>query len=99
MANELYVDNLSLSMTDTDLQKLFEAHGTVKSVHVIVNQRTGRPRGFGFVDMDNADEAQAAIDALNGQAVKGQRLKVNKARPGEEQFWLAPLEMANNFFG
>jgi cold-inducible RNA-binding protein len=85
MAKKLYVGNLSYGMTDSDLQNLFEAHGTIQSAQVIVDRDTGRSKGFGFVEMDNADEAQAAIDALNGKEVNGRALTVNEARPREER--------------
>jgi cold-inducible RNA-binding protein len=85
MAKKLYVGNLSYGMTDSDLQNLFEAHGTIQSAQVIVDRDTGRSKGFAFVEMDNADEAQAAIDALNGKEVNGRALTVNEARPREER--------------
>ena len=68
MAKKLYVGNLSYETTDNDLQTLFAPHGTVQSAQVIMDRDTGRSKGFGFVEMDNGDEAQAAISALNGKA-------------------------------
>lgn len=85
MAKKLYVGNLAYGMTDTDLQNLFEPHGSVRSAQVIMDRDTGRSKGFGFVEMDNGDEAQAAITALNGQEVNGRALTVNEARPREER--------------
>ena len=85
MAKKLYVGNLSYDMTDTDLQNLFAAHGTVQSAQVIQDRDTGRSKGFGFVEMDNDEQAQAAIAALNGQDVNGRALTVNEARPREDR--------------
>ncbi len=85
MGKKLYVGNLSYGMSDTDLRNLFEAHGTVQSAQVIMDRETGRSKGFGFVEMDSGDQAQAAIDALNGQQVNGRALTVNEARPREER--------------
>ena len=84
MAKKLYVGNLPYGITDSDLQNLFEQHGAVQSAQVIVDRDTSRSKGFGFVEMDNADEAQAAIDALNGQEFNGRALTVNEARPRAE---------------
>ncbi len=85
MAKKLYVGNLSYGMTDTDLQNLFEPHGTVQSAQVIKDRDTGRSKGFGFVEMDSSQQAEAAIAALNGQDVNGRALTVNEARPREER--------------
>jgi cold-inducible RNA-binding protein len=85
VAKKLYVGNLSYGMTDNDLQNLFEPHGTVQSAQVIKDRDTGRSKGFGFVEMDSGDQAQAAIDALNGQEINGRALTVNEARPREER--------------
>lgn len=85
MGKKLYVGNLSYGMTASDLQTLFEAHGTVQSAQVIVDRETGRSKGFGFVEMAGDDQAQAAIAALNGQEVNGRALTVNEARPLEER--------------
>jgi RNA recognition motif-containing protein len=81
----LYVGNLSYGMTDHDLQNLFEPHGAVQSAQVIKDRDTGRSKGFGFVEMDSAEQAQAAIAALNGQDVNGRALTVSEARPREER--------------
>ena len=85
MASKLYVGNLTYGMTDNDLQNLFEPHGTVRSAKVIMDRDTGRSKGFGFVEMDRDDEAQAAIAALSDQDVNGRKLTVNEARPREER--------------
>jgi cold-inducible RNA-binding protein len=82
---KLYVGNLSYGTTDSDLQSLFEAHGAVRSAQVIMDRDTGRSKGFGFVEMDNSDEAKTAIDTLNGQDVNGRKLNVNEARPREDR--------------
>ena len=85
VAKKLYVGNLSYDTTDSDLQNLFVAHGTVQSAQVIMDRDAGRSKGFGFVEMDTQDHAQAAITALNGQEVNGRTLTVNEARPREER--------------
>src|SRR3989440_7117774 len=84
MGKKLYVGNLPYGVTDTTLAQLFEAHGNVTSAQVIMDRDTGRSKGFGFVEMANDDEAQAAITALNGQQVDGRALTVNEARPKTE---------------
>ena len=81
MAKKLYVGNLTYETTDNDLQNLFAPFGTVQSAQVIMDRDTGRSKGFGFVEMDNGEQAQAAVDALNGQEVNGRALTVNEARP------------------
>ena len=81
MGKKLYVGNLAYGVTDGDLEKLFEAHGTVQSAQVIMDRDTGRSKGFGFVEMGSDAEAQAAISALNGTEVDGRTLTVNEARP------------------
>ncbi|MEZ5498377.1 MAG: RNA-binding protein [Steroidobacteraceae bacterium] len=75
----IYVGNLPFSATDADVKVLFERYGKVESVKLINDRETGRPRGFGFVDMPQAD-AQAAIDALNGHELNGRALRVNEAQ-------------------
>ena len=85
MAKKLYVGNLSYDTTDSDLRGLFEEHGTVESAQVIMDRDSGRSKGFGFVEMADDQEAQAAIDALNGQEVGGRPLTVNEARPREDR--------------
>ncbi len=81
MGKKLYVGNLSYQVSDTDLQMLFESHGTVLSAQVISDRDTGRSKGFGFVEMESDEQAQAAITALNGQDHDGRQLTVNEARP------------------
>ena len=78
MAKKLYVGNLSYDMTDSDLENLFEPHGAVPSAQVIMDRDTGRSKGFGFVEMDSGEQAEAAIAALNGQAVGGRALPSTK---------------------
>jgi len=77
----IYVGNLSSEVTEEDLQKAFEAFGTVTSAKIITDKFSGISRGFGFVEMQTKAEAQAAINDLNGKELKGQTLKVNEARP------------------
>ena len=84
MGKKLYVGNLTYGVTDSDLQRMFEAHGTVQSAQVIKDRDTGRSKGFGFVEMGSDQEAQAAITALNGKEVDGRSLTVNEARPKTE---------------
>ena len=83
MSTKLYVGNLSYDTTENDLQDAFGAHGTVVEVNIIQDNQTGRPRGFGFVTMEDANAAQAAIAALNGTQLGGRALTVNEARPRE----------------
>ena len=84
MGKKLYVGNLGYSVSDNDLSKLFEPHGTVESAQVIMDRDTGRSKGFGFVEMKTEQEAQAAITALNGHDVGGRPLTVNEAKPRTE---------------
>ncbi len=77
----IYVGNLSYSTTDDTLSALFANYGKVSSANVIVDRETGRSRGFGFVEMEDDNEARAAISALNGQDFEGRDLNVNEARP------------------
>ena len=79
----IYVGNLSFDTTESDLQKAFEAHGSVDSANLVSDRDSGRSRGFGFVEMSNNSEAEAAIQALNGQDLQGRSLTVNEARPRE----------------
>src|SRR5438046_5049828 len=81
MGKKLYVGNLAYGVSDSALQQLFEAHGTVQSAQVIMDRDTGRSKGFGFVEMGSDQEAQAATAALNGHAIEGRNLTVNEARP------------------
>lgn len=80
----IYIGNLSHEATEGDLREAFEAFGKVESVNIITDKLTGRPRGFGFVEMSNQAEAQAAIAGLNGTDLKGRDLTVNEARPRTE---------------
>lgn len=85
MGKKLYVGNLAYGVDASELEQLFGAHGTVTSAQIINDRDTGRSKGFGFVEMGNDDEAQAAIAALNGQQHNGRALTVNEARPREER--------------
>ena len=85
MSAKLFVGNLSFSITENDLQDAFAAHGTVVEANLMMDRATGRPRGFGFVTMGSPEEAQKAIDALNGKELGGRALTVNIARPREER--------------
>src|SRR5688572_618910 len=85
MNNKLFVGNLSFDTTELGLQDLFAAHGVVEDVNLVTDRVTGRPRGFAFVTMSKPEEAQAAIGALNGQAVNGRNITVTEARPREER--------------
>ena len=80
----IFVGNLPRDITEEDLQEAFGAFGKVDTVSVIKDKFTGEPRGFGFVEMPNKSEAQAAIAGVNGKMVKGQSLNVNEARPKTE---------------
>jgi cold-inducible RNA-binding protein len=81
MGKKLYVGNLGSGVTDSDLEQMFGAHGSVRSAQVIVDRDTGQSKGFGFVEMGSDQEAQAAIAALNGKDSGGRTLTVNEARP------------------
>src|SRR5580765_4746225 len=85
MSTKLFVGNLSFNTTENDLQDAFAAHGTVVEANLMMDRATGRPRGFGFVTMSTEEEAQKAIEALNGATVDGRNLTVNIARPREER--------------
>jgi len=85
MGNKLYVGNLSYNIRDDDLQQAFAQYGTVSSAKVMMDRDTGRSKGFGFVEMGSDPEAQAAINAMNGQALDGRAIVVNEARPREER--------------
>jgi cold-inducible RNA-binding protein len=95
---KLYVGNLSFDTTDSDLNTLFEPHGAVQSAQVIKDRDSGRSKGFGFVEMNNGDEARTAMAALNGQEVNGRALTVNEARPREERRG-SPYGAARGGFG
>ena len=85
VGNKLYVGNLAYSVRDQDLQDAFSQYGAVSSAKVMMDRDTGRSKGFGFVEMSNDAEAQAAINGLNGQPVAGRAIVVNEARPREER--------------
>lgn len=79
MSKKLYVGNLPFSITETDLRRLFEPHGGIDSVSVVMDRETGRPRGFAFVEMSDEGGATAAMQVLNGREVEGRALRVNEA--------------------
>jgi len=83
MGKKLYVGNLPYTITSSDLEKLLGEHGSVQSVEVISDRATGQSKGFGFVEMASDQDAQAAINALNGQDFNGRALTVNEAKPRE----------------
>jgi len=85
MGKNIYVGNLPYDTTGDDLRELFETYGSVSNGQVIIDKFSGRSRGFGFVEMENDDEANTAIDALNGTPYGGRPLTVNEARPREER--------------
>ncbi len=82
---KIFVGNFSFNTTDADLRQWFQAHGSVESATVVTDRDTGRSRGFGFVEMPNNSEAEAAIAALNGSDAGGRPLTVNEARPKTER--------------
>jgi RNA recognition motif-containing protein len=85
MNTKLFVGNLSFNTTENDLQDAFAAHGAVTEANLMTDRTTGRPRGFAFVTMGSPEEAQIAIDAMNGATLDGRNLTVNEARPREER--------------
>ncbi len=85
MSTKLFVGNLDFKVTENDLQDAFAAHGTVIEANLVTDRVSGRPRGFAFVTMSTPEEAQKAIDALNGKELGGRALNVNIARPREER--------------
>ena len=85
METRLFVGNLSFKLTENDLLDVFSPHGDVMQVRIILDRETGRPRGFGFVTMGSEEDANKAIEALNGQNIEGRPLTVNIARPREER--------------
>ena len=82
---KLYVGNLSFETTENDLQDMFDQHGKVTDVALMMDRTTGRSRGFAFVTMSDATEGNAAMNAFNGKYVQGRTLTVNEARPREER--------------
>jgi len=85
MSTKMFVGNLSFNTTENELQDAFAAHGTVAEVNLMVDRMTGRPRGFAFVTMATPEEAQKAIEAMNGAELGGRPLTVNIARPKEDR--------------
>jgi len=85
MSNKLFVGNLSFNTTESELNTAFGAHGTVTETNLMMDRETGRPRGFGFITMSSAEEAQKAIEGMNGKDMDGRALTVNVAKPREER--------------
>ena len=85
MNTKLFVGNLDFKVTENDLQDAFAAFGTVTEANLMVDKMSGRPRGFGFITMSIPEEAQKAIEGLNGTNLKGRNVTVNEARPKEER--------------
>ncbi|MBT5123976.1 MAG: RNA-binding protein, partial [Planctomycetaceae bacterium] len=85
MAKNIYVGNLSYSVGSGDLESLFSQFGDVSRAQVIQHRDTGRSKGFGFVEMDNEDSAEEAIEKLDGSEFEGRNLTVNEARPREDR--------------
>ncbi len=85
MSAKLFVGNLSFNFTENELQDAFAAHGTVLEANLMMDRATGRPRGFAFVTMSTPEEAQKAIQAMNGKELQGRALTVNIARPRDER--------------
>lgn len=81
----IFVGNLNFNTSEDELRQMFEAHGQVDRVSIMTDRETGRSRGFGFVEMANAEEAERAIAALNGMQLGGRTLNVNEARPKPER--------------
>jgi len=81
----IFVGNLNFNTSEDELRQMFEAHGQVERVSIMTDRETGRSRGFGFVEMTNAEEAERAIAALNGSQLGGRTLNVNEARPKPER--------------
>ena len=85
MNNKLFVGNLSFNTTENDLHDAFAAHGTVVEANIMMDRMSGRSRGFAFVTMSTAEEAEKAVQALNGQQMDNRALTVNVARPKEDR--------------
>lgn len=85
MNNKLFVGNVSFDLTENDLQDAFAAHGTVTETNLVMDRVTGKPRGFAFITMASEEEAQKAIQAMNGASIGGRNITVNLARPKEER--------------
>jgi RNA recognition motif-containing protein len=84
LGKKIYVGNLPFSTTESELRTLFERHGSVASVNVIMDRETGRPRGFAFVEMEDANSAATAIRALDGSQLEGRSIRVNEAQDRRE---------------
>jgi cold-inducible RNA-binding protein len=85
MSSKLFVGNLSFNTTENDLSDAFAAFGTVTEANLMMDRATGRPRGFGFITMSSPEEAQKAIEGMNGRDMDGRALTVNIAKPREER--------------
>lgn len=85
MNAKLYVGNLGFGVSDSTLREQFAAHGTVQSASIVMDRETGQSKGFGFVEMSSPQEAQAAIQALDGVELEGRSMKVNEAKPREDR--------------
>ena len=85
MSTRLYVGNLNYRVDSDSLAECFRAHGNVQDAHVVMDRETGQSKGFGFVEMSNSEEAQAAMEALDGHEFEGRNLRVNEARPREDR--------------
>lgn len=85
MGTKLYVGNLPYQLTTDEMKAFFSAAGTVVDVHIVSDRATNRSKGFGFVEMSTPEEAQKAIDTLNGQDLNGRQVRINEARPREER--------------
>ena len=81
---KIYVGNMPYSVTEEDIKQAFEAFGQVESVTIIKDKMSGQSKGFGFVEMGSAEQAQAAISGMNGKDLKGRKLNVNEARPRQD---------------
>ena len=77
----LYIGNLSYDIDENELEEEFKNYGEVKSVKIIKDRETGNSKGFGFIEMNSNDDGAAAIEAINGKAIKGREIRVNEARP------------------
>ena len=83
---DIYVGNLNFKVSESDLEELFKAHGTVSAVKIINDKYSGRSKGFGFVTMDDKDEANKAIEELNGTTLQDREMTVNEARPKRNDY-------------
>ena len=82
----IYVGNLDFKVTENDLSEIFSEYGAVESARIITDKYSGRSKGFGFVTMEDADEGNAAIEALNGKEIKSRAVTVNEARPRKDDY-------------